>query len=89
MNEIIVGKVISVLNEVLECEITKEQMDVNLSKFSMDSIAFIRIVVSLEELFNCEIPDSNLIISEMDTMRKMCDVLTGVIQGMTDELDCV
>lgn len=75
MSDMIVEEVISVLNEVLGCEVKKEQMDLDLSKLGMDSIAFIRIVVSLEEKFGCEIPDAKLFVPEMNTIRKMCDVL--------------
>ena len=37
----------------------------------MSSIDFVRIIVGLEEEFDCEIPDSKLLISEMDTISKM------------------
>ena len=44
----------------------------------MDSITFIQIVVALEEEFECEIPDEKLLITEMDTVQKMLDVLQSI-----------
>ena len=44
----------------------------------MDSITFIQVVVALEEAFECEIPDEKLLITEMDTVQKMVDVLQPV-----------
>ena len=41
----------------------------------MDSIAFIHIIEALEEEFECEIPDDKLLINEMDTVKKIIDVL--------------
>ena len=44
----------------------------------MDSITFIQIVVALEEEFECEIPDEKLLITEMDTVQKIVDVLQSI-----------
>ena len=45
----------------------------------MDSITFIRIIVELEELFEIEIPDEKLLITEMSTIRKMVEVVAATI----------
>ena len=45
------------------------------SQLGMDSIQFIQFVVSLEEIFDCEIPDTKLIIDEMNTINKVYDLL--------------
>ena len=39
---------------------------------------FVRIIVALEEEFDCEIPDEKLLITEMDTVQKMVDVLQSI-----------
>lgn len=44
----------------------------------MDSITFIQIIVGLEEAFDCEIPDSKLLITEMNTAQKMIEVLQAL-----------
>lgn len=55
--------------------ITEKMLDEDLSEKGMDSIAFINIIVSLEEEFECELPDEKLILSEMNTVNKIMDVL--------------
>ena len=79
MKEISAAKVIDVINSnIEEISLTPEQLDVNLTELGMDSYAFIRIIVALEEAFDCEIPDSKLIISEMDTVEKIIAVLQEI-----------
>lgn len=76
MKEIAIEKIIEILNSnIKENEIKIEQTNENLSNLGMDSISFIQIIVALEETFDCEIPDSKLLITEMDTAQKMFDVL--------------
>ena len=48
------------------------------SQLGMDSIQFINFVVSLEELFDCEIPDSKLILEEMNTIDKVYSFLCSI-----------
>ena len=45
-------------------------LDSNLTDLGMDSFAFIQIIVAIEEEFECEIPDTKLLIMEMDTLKK-------------------
>ena len=56
----------------------QEQLEDSLPELGMDSITFIQIVVALEEEFECEIPDEKLLITEMDTVQKMLDVLQSI-----------
>lgn len=68
--------VIKILNDNLpEASVSENNLDCDLVNMGMDSIRFIQIVVALEETFQCEIPDSKLLISEMDTAQKIIDVL--------------
>lgn len=79
MKEISAAKVIDVINSNIgEINLTPEQLNVNLTELGMDSYAFIRVIVALEEAFDCEIPDSKLIISEMDTVEKIIAVLQEI-----------
>lgn len=75
MKEVTVEGVLRVINLLDNIEVSNEQLDESLPGLGMDSISFIQIVVGLEEAFDCEIPDSKLLISEMDTVQKMLDVL--------------
>lgn len=83
MKEVTVEDILRVINSLGNIEISTEQLDESLPDLGMDSISFIQIVVGLEEAFDCEIPDSKLLISEMDTVQKIFDVLQEVykVQG--------
>ena len=75
MKEVSIESILRVINSLDNIEVSTEQLDESLPDLGMDSISFIQIVVGLEEAFDCEIPDSKLLISEMDTVQKMLDVL--------------
>jgi acyl carrier protein len=54
MKEITVEKVVEILNANIEnAEVTEDKLDEDLSKLGMDSITFIKIIVALEEEFEC------------------------------------
>lgn len=75
MKEVTIEGVLAVINESENLEISKDQLEDNLTDCGMDSITFIQIIVAIEEAFECEIPDSKLLLTEMDTVQKMIDVL--------------
>lgn len=77
--------VLEVINNTEIFEVSIEQLEDNLPDLGMDSIAFIQIVVALEEEFECEIPDEKLLITEMDTVKKMIDVLQTLYDKQNDE----
>jgi len=79
MKEITVKNILKVLNVNIEnSEITQQQINEDLTTIGMDSITFVKVIVSLEEEFECEIPDSKLLISEMNTINKIMAVLNFV-----------
>ncbi len=75
MNAVTIENVLEVVNSTEKFEITTKQLEENLPDLGMDSVTFIQIIVALEEKFECEIPDEKLLITEMDTVQKMIDVL--------------
>lgn len=75
MKEVTIDGILRVINSLDNIEVSSEHLDESLPDLGMDSISFIQIIVGLEEVFDCEIPDSKLLISEMDTVRKMLNVL--------------
>lgn len=80
MTNYIVDSVLEIINSYLQnVEITQQQFTENLTKLGMDSITFIQIIVALEDKFKCEIPDSKLLITEMDTIEKITNVLGSII----------
>ena len=78
MKNVTIEEILHVLNKTEKLEIDNNHLDDNLPELGMDSITFIQVIVALEEAFDCEIPDHKLLISEMDTARKMyatlCDL---------------
>ena len=81
MKKVTVEKVLEVINFSEKFKVSEEQLDEDFAQLGLDSITFVQIIVGLEEEFECEIPDSKLLISEMNTVRKMIDVL----QSLYDE----
>lgn len=56
-------------NNILLVDETMTEND--LTQFGMDSISFIKMIVSLEEVFECQIPDEKLLLTEMNTIIKL------------------
>ena len=82
MKKVTKEKILEIINTNIEdSEVVLNQYNDDLSEFDIDSITFIRIIVSLEEEFECEIPDEKLLITEMNTVQKIVDVL----QALYDE----
>lgn len=85
MMESIKEEIIEIVNANLKEENEKSvgidviQEDCDLSQIGMDSITFIHVIVALEEEFNIEIPDEKLLISEMNTVSKIEDVISDVL----------
>ena len=76
MKQVNLNDLLSIVNSnIKNITITSENMTQNLSALGMESIGFIQIIVAIEEEFECEIPDSKLLITEMDTVEKMMNVL--------------
>ena len=78
MKEVSTTFVLDIINRSDKIEVSQEQLKDSLPELGMDSITFIQIVVALEEEFECEIPDEKLLITEMDTVQKMLDVLQSI-----------
>ena len=76
MKEVTKEEILDIINNAIDGDaIDLEQLDNDLSELGMDSIKFIQIIVELEETFECEIPDSKLLITELNTVQKIFDVL--------------
>lgn len=66
-----------IINEKIStCEISLNQTEDDLCLLGMDSIAFIHIIVALEERMDIEIPDEYLIVNEMNTIQKILNVVS-------------
>lgn len=79
MKPVTIESLLSLINDIIgDAHITSEQLNDDLSGFGMDSIMFIQVIVSIEEEFECEIPDSKLLFSEMNTVSKIYEVLASL-----------
>lgn len=75
MKKIKKEKILEIVNSVQDMEATVDQCDDDLLELGLDSIKFIQIILSLEEAFECEIPDEKLLLTEMNSVNKMLEVL--------------
>lgn len=84
MKEVTKEKILEIINENMEeSVIASNQLNDDLYELGMDSIVFIQIIVKIEEIFECEIPDSKLLISELNTVQKIYDVLQELYESQT------
>ncbi len=80
MRDDILDKILEILNINIEnAEFTPEHVGDDLSTIGMDSIIFIRVIVALEDEFDIEIPDEYLLLTELNTISKMVDVISAVL----------
>lgn len=79
MNNRLYDDVIEILSDNISA-IEKDNIlfDADLRKVGLDSISFIKVIVAIEEKFNCEIPYSKLLLTEMNTVNKIIDTITTI-----------
>lgn len=82
MKKVSIEKILEILNtNITDADIKPEHAEEDLARLGMDSITFIRVVVALEEEFECEVPDSKLLMTEMNTVNKMFEVFKAIENG--------
>lgn len=80
MKEITKEKILKIVNSVQNMEVTLDQCNDDLLELGLDSIKFIQIIMSLEETFECEIPDDKLLLTDMNSVNKILKVLQLTIR---------
>lgn len=69
-----------IINNILKDQIiTPQRFDDDFENYGVDSISFIKIIVSVEDAYNIEIPDSKLIYSELNSVNKMFDTILPLV----------
>lgn len=53
-----------------------------LDEYAINSIQFVQIVILIESEYNIEIPDEYLLVSEMNTIEKIIDIIISCITNM-------
>lgn len=76
MEREITQKIALIISTSIE-QIDIDTLDPNrdLQELGMDSLAFIRIIVGIEDEFEIEFPDDYLLISNMNTLNKFSDTV--------------
>ena len=79
MKKIELAPIIEIINDAInnETEVISD-IDKDLMDAGMDSITFIQVVLALEDYFECEIPDSKLLLSELNTVNKIYGTLRSI-----------
>lgn len=73
------ARVAAIINEILEIgSIVDSRIEQDLTKLGMNSILFIHTIVRLEEEFDIEIPDSYLLLTEMNTLQKINTAIEAI-----------
>jgi len=68
-------KILSILGNIIENDINNYPLTSPLNKFEFDSIRFIQFVVAIEEEFNIEIHDSDLLFTNFETIEMIFTTL--------------
>lgn len=80
MSKISKTKIINIVKKHISYQKKFDESMINedLTKFGLNSINFVDMIVAIEKTFNCEVPDSKLIITEMNSINKIYDVLSSI-----------
>ena len=80
-------KIVEIINNNIKgIKLQSDQAIEDLSLTGMDSIKFISIIITLEEEFDIEIPDEYLVLTEMNTISKMADVISTVLDNKNNSI---
>lgn len=80
MNEKI-AEIVGILNNVIEDVKFDESMcSQDLQVLGMDSIAFVKVIIEIEDTYDIEVPDKYLMISAMNTIEKITEVLVELTE---------
>ena len=65
-------QILEMLEEICEDEVVKEDLDINLKEEGlMDSLAFVEMLVRIEEIFEISIAPTEVTYEEIDTPNKV------------------
>jgi len=62
-----------------------EDINTNLQNIGVNSIAFVGIIVEIEDKFDIEFPDEKLVINQTGTIKDLCEIIID-IKGDNDEI---
>lgn len=81
MKEPTKSKILEIINHNKNIKINEDQSNVSFDNLGIDSIDFVRIVVEIEDYYECFFPDEMLIITRLNTVDKIFDVLKETLEN--------
>lgn len=76
-----VNDVLNIVNEIIEgANVDESMISQDLQELGMDSIAFVKIIIEIEDNYDVEIPDKYLKISDMNTVEKIAEALAELTE---------
>lgn len=85
MNNINIKKIVEIININIEnTTITLDNLYDDLLELGMDSQVFIKIIISLEDEYKYEFPDSMLVLSELNSIDKIYNALLSFSDKVDD-----
>lgn len=82
MGKDIFENMVKIINECWENnEIEEIYPEIDLMEAGMDSITFIKMIVAIEENYEIEVPDEKLLMTEMNTIDKIIDVILSALEN--------
>lgn len=80
MRNEILDNILRIVNYYYKCGmLTEKNLDDDLLEGGLESIAFVSIVLAIEESFSIEIPEDYLLMSEMNTINKMKKIIEMLV----------
>lgn len=71
-----VNEIVSIVNDIVEeVDVNETMIAQDLCELGMDSIAFVKVIIEIEDKYDIEIPDKYLKIQDMNTIEKIVSVL--------------
>lgn len=67
---------------VEDLHLEEERYKVNLAELGMNSVAFIQVIVEIEDRFQIEIPDEYLLFNNMNTVCKMASIIMSLKESV-------
>ena len=67
-------------NNIVDAKFQELDEKQDITELGMDSIGFIQLIVEIEDEIGKEIPDSYLLLEEMDTLQKIYNVICLISQ---------
>lgn len=76
-----------IISETINSTIPIDEIgsDTKLGEVGMDSIAFVELIIAIEDRFGIEVPNKALSVEDNDTIHSLCDLVNSLKEnGVTE-----